>query len=118
MNKKTTNGREKDRTLIVSEEIRGLITDPESKDQIPFLIWDVSLFGIGVWTSLPLTPGKQIILTVGQPFLLVVKPHVVWCEKQQGDHLRGYRCGLGLQASDKVVGSLIHAFQRTLPASS
>ena len=103
--------RKQKRTQVFPEEIRGLITMDQGNDQLPFLVWDVDEKGIGLWTSEALEPETQVVLTIGQPYLLVVKSQVVWCEKQTNE--KGFRCGLKVVDSEKVFQSLIQAFLKS-----
>ena len=83
----------------------------EDRNQLPFLVWDVDESGIGLWTSEELQPTSQVVLTIGQPYLLVVKTEVIWCEKQGNGN--GFRCGLKVLDNAKVFQSLIQAFIKT-----
>lgn len=105
---KKKSARMEDRAQIIPGEIRGLITHPEKSDQYPFLIWDVSETGIGIWTPNELDLNREIVLTVGQPYLLVLNCEVSWCEKTKDN--QGYRCGLKVLNNNKVFSSLLKAF--------
>ena len=95
-----------------SQEIRGMFTNVQSNKQRPFLLWDVSENGIGIWSDTELTKNAQLVLTIGQPFLMVLETTVRWCEKQ-GDH-HGFRVGLSFKTEQKkVLKSLSTAFNKT-----
>lgn len=97
------------RKQVVPEEIRGLITDHSRKTHYPFLIWDVSEDGIGLWVSSILESGDDITLTIGQPYLMVLRCKVKWCEQQNS--VPGYRCGLEIADDNKkILNSLISNF--------
>lgn len=75
---------------LLTEEINGLIT---AHDQhIPFIIWDISDDGLGLWVSSTLQPGTELNITIGKPYLVELGGHVKWCEQQKS--VPGYRCGV------------------------
>jgi hypothetical protein len=97
------------RVQVVPTEIRGIVTGVTT--QQPFLVWDVSERGIGIWASEALEEGSDITLTIGQPYLLVIKCIVKWCEGQNDG--RGYRCGLKSIDKEKTFETLLEAFMKT-----
>ncbi len=84
--------RDQFRTQVIPREIRGLLSRPDRHSHLPFLIWDVSDTGIGIWATESLPLHGTVCLTIGQPYLLTVECEVVWCEEQKSS--QGYRCGL------------------------
>ena len=98
------------RMQVVPQEIRGLMTIQGTESQQPFLIWDVSETGIGIWTSEEVTPEQVVILTIGQPHLLVVEGQIIWSERQGED--QGFRCGIRAADSDKPFQTLIREFKK------
>ncbi|MGE0173697.1 MAG: PilZ domain-containing protein [Oligoflexales bacterium] len=101
--------RSETRVQVVPTEIRGIITG--TGVQQPFLVWDVSERGIGIWASEGLVEGSEIVLTIGQPYLLVINCIVKWCESQSDG--RGYRCGLKSIDKEKSFETLLEAFLKT-----
>ena len=99
------------RSQVIPNEIRGLISrkTPGANGNLPFLIWDVSPSGIGLWTAEELSIGETVVLTVGQPFLVVLTARVVWCESMS-DH-QGYRCGMEAVDDAKSLETLVRAFE-------
>jgi hypothetical protein len=104
--KRGKTDRSETRVQVVPTEIRGLITN--GSEQQPFLIWDVSEKGIGLWVSEKLKIGQEVVLTVGQPYLLVVKCITKWCEAQTDN--KGFRCGLKSIDKVKTFEALFKAF--------
>ena len=98
------------RMQVVPQEIRGLMTVKGEDSQQPFLIWDVSDSGIGIWTSEEVSSEQAVVLTVGQPHLLVVEGEIIWSERQGED--QGYRCGIRASADDKPFQALIREFKK------
>lgn len=80
------------RTQVLPIEIKGLLTVVDRNLQVPFLVWDVSECGVGVWTSQTLSEGTSVVVTIGHPYLAVVECRVVWCQEEESQH--GYRMGL------------------------
>ena len=98
-----------DRIQVLNQRIQGLVTRKGDDNQQPFLIWDVSEGGIGIWTAEKLAPADGVTLTVGKPYLLVVSCEVNWCEPNPESG--GFRSGLKVVNTDtKVLSSLYHAF--------
>lgn len=97
------------RAQVLPTEIRGLLTVVESGAQLPFLVWDVSSSGMGLWSSESLESGSKVIVTVGHPYLLVVECRVVWCTEESEI---GFRMGLEVTkrqgAFEGLVQSVLH----------
>ena len=96
------------RAQVIPKEIRGLMTKKSEGAHKPFLIWDVSTTGLGLWVSEPLTVGEAVVLTIGQPFLSVMSGTVVWCEEMGSD--QGFRCGVEIVDDIQPLNNLITAF--------
>ncbi|MFW7377781.1 MAG: PilZ domain-containing protein [Oligoflexus sp.] len=101
--------RSEPRTQVLPIEISGLLTQPDRNIQIPFLVWDVSEAGIGLWTSRCLNPGTQVVVTVGHPYLVVVDCRVVWCS---GEEDEGFRLGLELIEGQRAFRGLLDQIQQ------
>ena len=96
------------RTPVVPTQIKGLLTRAGSTEQLPFLIWDVSKSGIGLWSSGRLEAGESIKVTVGQPHLLMLDCEVRWCEEKADGE--GFRCGLSVPENSAQLHSLYETF--------
>lgn len=103
------NDREQQRFQVVPVEIRGLLTDVKGEGQQPFLVWDISSSGIGIWVAEKLTQGERIVLTFGQPYVLVVQCEVMWVDPHEN---HGFRCGLHVLEGEKEFVTLINLFQK------
>lgn len=82
------------RTLIVPHIVQGIITREEGS-HAPFVVWDVSPDGVGIWSLWRLAPGEIVKLAFSQPHVAVLSCEVVWCESPRQED--GYRCGLRAQ---------------------
>lgn len=96
------------RAPVVPTQIKGLLTREGSNEaQLPFLVWDVSESGIGLWCSDELHNGDRVKVTVGQPYLLVIEGEVRWVEKGEDG---GYRCGVDVKNPNRQLQSLYETF--------
>ncbi len=86
------------RAAVLPVEIKGLLNwRDERSRQVPFLVWDISVSGIGLLLSDELKVGERIQLTFGQPLSLVINGEVKWCATQEADYdfqEPSYRCGI------------------------
>ena len=93
------------RMQVMPQEIRGLLTQPDKQIQMPFLVWDISESGIGLWTSATLSEGNIVTLTLGQPYLSILECRVIWCSDEG---TQGIRMGLeATQESSRQLMALI-----------
>jgi len=106
--KKFKANRDTVRVPVVSEEINGILTRSHPDAQHPFLVWDVSSTGVGLWSPEPLKNGETVSLTIGQPFPLVLTGVVVWTTDNQEGH--GFRCGIHVSNGQKKLESLYERF--------
>ena len=97
--------RENYRAPVVPTEIKGLLTQGDQKDHHPFLIWDVSEAGLGLWVATKLKPGDECRVTIAQPFLLVMDCEVRWCKRRHD--APGYHIGLKVLENFKRLRGLI-----------
>lgn len=100
------------RAPVLPDEIKGLLTRAENSQQAPFLIWDVSRHGLGLWSSEALRPGEKVKVTVAQPYLLIIDCEVKWCDKKPENN--GYRCGLRSLKESKQLQSLYDKFRNSM----
>ena len=96
------------RAQVVPSEIRGIATLPESGDHVPFLVWDVSPTGLGLWMTQKVEIGAAVKVVVGQPYLLVLIGTVVWCDDVA--EANGYRCGLQIDGKKDSLTALYENF--------
>jgi len=106
--KKLKANRDTIRVPVATEEISGIMTRPETETQIPFLVWDVSSTGLGLWCSERLDNQETISLTIGQPFPLILSAIVVWTAGNREG--QGFRCGIHIIDGQKKLESLYEHF--------
>lgn len=97
------------RAQIVPTEIRGIVTTTAEQDHFPFLVWDVSPSGLGLWMSKRVAPGENVKVVVGQPYLLMLNATVVWCDEDATAN--GYRCGVQVEGKRHSLESLYEKFK-------
>jgi hypothetical protein len=100
--------RESDRAAVVIHEIRGLMTRPSGHGQFPFLVWDVSESGMGLWITQKVLPNEVVKITIGQPYLMVFEGVVKWVEKDIRDS--GFRCGIAINEESHRLKTLYAQF--------
>jgi len=100
--------RSKVRAQVIPQELRGLATLKEEEGHRPFLVWDVSETGLGLWLAEPINVGESIVLAVGQPFMSVLVGKVVWCEPMSSE--KGYRCGVEVTSDLEILSRLAGSF--------
>lgn len=93
------------RVQVVPAEIRGLIS--QGSKQQPFLIWDVSESGVGVWVSEAIPKDEKVVITIGQPYLVVVNCEVIWAESLGPG--QGHRCGLRSLDKSKAFDTMLQS---------
>ena len=96
------------RAQVVPTEIRGIATVTSSGEHLPFLVWDVSADGMGLWVSQPLKVGDKVRIAVGQPYLVVLEGEIVWSDENA--EANGYRCGVKVVASKEALVGLYEKF--------
>lgn len=99
------------RAPVVPTPIRGILTRSVAGDQCPFLIWDVSESGMGLWCTSKLEKGEAIKLTVGQPFPLLVNCRVMWIHEASEGDSDGYRCGVEVVDEPSRIATLYNKFR-------
>jgi hypothetical protein len=50
----------------------------------PFIVWDISETGLGIWLPLQLTTGEEVTLSLAKPKPVTVKGRIAWCEMRPG----------------------------------
>lgn len=101
--------RENARAQVVPSKISGVATVvyDQTTEQIPFLVWDVSPTGIGLLASEQIPVGREVTLTIGQPYLLVLKTRVIWCLEQGKER---FRCGLQVREDSAKLKALYQEY--------
>ncbi|MBC7530206.1 MAG: PilZ domain-containing protein [Oligoflexus sp.] len=86
------------RASVLPVEIKGLLSWRDGRSlQVPFLVWDISVGGIGLLLSDELKRGELIQLTFGHPLSLAIDCEVRWCVMQDADYdfqEASYRVGI------------------------
>ncbi len=80
------------RTEVGTHEVKGVLTRGVDRAHAPFLIWDLSEDGVGIWLPLELKKGEEITLNLGKPKPMAIKGRVMWCEMRPGK--LGFHAGL------------------------
>jgi len=96
--------------------IKGLITRGTANEQSPFLVWDVSEQGLGIWSSSQLQMGETIKVTIGQPYLLILTCKVRWADDKPTSS--GFRCGLEVVDNARQLASLYEKFRQEMEEST
>jgi hypothetical protein len=90
------------RAPVVPNHVQGLITREPTNAQVPFLLWDVSAEGLGVWCVAELKKGETLRITIAAPVALTLKAIVSWVS--QSGVQDGYRCGLEvIEGSERLA---------------
>ncbi len=75
------------RASVLPVEIKGLLSWRDGRTlQVPFLVWDISVTGIGLLMSDELKGRDQVLLTFGHPLALTFECEVKWCGMQEADY--------------------------------
>lgn len=81
------------RTEVAGFEIRGIATRGGDGTHGPFMVWDISDHGIGVWMAAGAKRGDVLKLTIAKPFLVVLTCDVRWCRAASEG---GFQIGLNV----------------------
>ena len=94
--------RKNPRVSGLNANITGLLSDNFKGEFQPFLVWDCSEAGLGIWTPNLVKIGEEVSMTIGTPFILQLKGKVTWSTRAEGGD--GYRAGidLGMDQEDKL----------------
>ena len=92
------------RVSVVPEELLGIIVRKSTMDSVPFLMWDISSGGVGIWVAAELEEGEEITITLGKPYLLSIEGKVSWSTKtERQDCFRVGICVEGKEEQDKLT---------------
>ncbi len=110
------------RVQVLPIEVKGLllVEDAGVERQVPFLVWDLSVTGLGIIVSDRLARGENIKLTIGNPFALSLMCCVVWCELQEADYdfqEPSYRAGLISVDPHRPLQTVIEALEKAIKRS-
>lgn len=100
--------RNNQRAQVIPREVRGLLQVKETSGNGPFLLWDISETGFGIWSATQLTSNQTVKLLIAVPFKLTVECTVMWVEKDAQDE--GYRAGLKLLAGFAIPQNILEQF--------
>jgi len=104
------------RASVLPVEIKGLLSWRDGRSlQVPFLVWDISVGGIGLLLSDELKRGELIQLTFGHPLSLVIDCEVRWCVMQEADYdfqEPSYRVGIKVNQPGRNFQGLVDHINR------
>jgi hypothetical protein len=103
--------REHFRAIAANNEIRGLLTRQQNHTHQPFLVWDVSETGLGIWSAEKLGVGDEIRVTIAAPFLLVMDCEVRWCTPRSDG--TGFHIGVKVLENFKRLRGLVDMVARS-----
>lgn len=72
------------RTEVAHHQVKGILTRGYNRAHAPFIIWDLSEEGIGIWLPLELQMDEAVTLSIGKPKPVTVKGRVAWCQMRPG----------------------------------
>ncbi|MCX6127801.1 MAG: PilZ domain-containing protein [Proteobacteria bacterium] len=104
------------RTQVLPVEIKGFISQFDGTT-VPFMVWDVSVNGIGILLSDCLVSGEVLTINIGAPYAISILCSVVWCELLEADYdfqEPSYRCGLITLVNEKQLQPIIDHIQSSL----
>ena len=78
------------RSKIAEHTIKGIAAKQDK--HFPFLIWDISDKGLGIWSTEELQNQDRITLQIASPMALSVECEVRWCKKLEDP--AGYHIGV------------------------
>jgi len=78
------------RAEVLEHDLRGIAVRKDVGGHVPFVVWDISEEGLGLWVPEKLRNGETLTITLTKPKAVVVTAKVVWC-RERGD---GFHCGL------------------------
>ncbi len=98
------------RAVVLPKAIKGIITFHDANneaEQQPFIVYDVSKKGIGIWTSFNIPIGIEIDITISYPYVLQLKGETRWISENGTD---GYRCGILITHNQAKLEALFDSF--------
>lgn len=84
------------RADVAGQEIKGVIDRQDHAMRVPFILWDVSEDGLGIWSAADFAAGSLVKMIFPKPFGLVIAAEIVWCRPSDGKP--GFDCGLRVAA--------------------
>jgi hypothetical protein len=106
------NNRDTVRAPVVPIELLGILAfgDADNIQQLPFLVWDVSRNGLGLWKSSELKSNEKVTITLGKPYLLVVEGDVKWCSPTEEKGC--FRVGIHIPDNNEQFSKLYEKFSK------
>jgi hypothetical protein len=98
------------RREVVPLEVKGLL-DGEGGVHQPFLIWDLSEEGVGIWVPEKLAVGLSIRMNVAVPRRCQLRATVSWCDENR-ESMGGWRCGVKVTEGLDHVRALMNDVSR------
>ena len=98
------------RREVVPVEIKGLL-DADGGVHVPFLIWDLSDTGLGIWVPSPIDRGIKVRMNVAVPRKCRLDGIVQWCEKSK-DNFEGWRIGINIESGHDHVKALMEDIRK------
>lgn len=99
------------RAEVAGHEIKGLLLLPGTQLRIPFILWDISDEGLGLWVASEIAAGNFVSLMLSKPTPCTVKGEVVWCRPSQGKP--GFDCGLRVNAEKELLATIYKSITKT-----
>lgn len=107
---KSQHNRMEPRAVILPKEIRGQISyagEDGNTIQQPFIIFDVSKKGVGIWAFEAIPTGVNAQISISYPYILNFIGETRWCT-QSGEE--GFRCGILATTQQAKLESLFDSF--------
>lgn len=76
--------RKTNRAQVSQLQVKGVLTRNTSRAHAPFIVWDISENGLGIWLPLELTIGEEVTLCLAKPKPVTVKGRIMWCQMRPG----------------------------------
>jgi len=99
------------RAEVAGHEIKGLLLLPGTQLRVPFILWDISDEGLGLWVASEVATGNHVNLILSKPTSCNVKGEVVWCRPSQGKP--GFDCGMRVNDEKELLASLYKAITKS-----
>lgn len=106
------------RSEVVIVEIHGIAARHASREQGPFILWDISDTGLRLWMPTHVRTGEVLRLTIAKPFVVQISADVRWCKPLaagEGFHV-GVRALDNLQRLEALHRALARETELDQPA--
>ena len=99
------------RAEVAGHEIKGIISLPEGNERVPFILWDISDDGLGLWVANEIAMGSMVSLLLSKPTPAKIQAEVVWCRPSKGKP--GFDCGLRVNENSDKLTEISKAISQT-----